>query len=63
MNNPDPSIRCEKCMFFQDLELENTGYCRRYPPTANIEDGGDRPAMAYKHCWCGEFRAKGRGLE
>lgn len=50
---------CEDCEYWQDLENEPAGECRRYAPHAKRSMDAVRAVAAWPlthtHDWCGEF--------
>lgn len=54
---------CENCRFFEDFkdaDYKNTGYCRRYPPSAPVMEDGEwqwlwAEVVNAPYNWCGEF--------
>ena len=50
---------CETCEYWQDLEDEPAGECRRYAPHAKRSMDAIRAVAAWPithpHDWCGEF--------
>lgn len=56
---PDPQS-CGTCRHFQQNEKDEFGYCRRYPPVPNIEDGATVTSWPVLHAsdLCGEFSRK-----
>lgn len=50
--------RCETCKFWLDQELEDSGICRRYPPSGSASVDRHGWPTTHPHAWCGEYRPK-----
>ncbi len=53
---------CEDCEYWQDLDEEPAGECRRYAPHAKRRMDATKAVAAWPithpHDWCGEFSRK-----
>lgn len=62
---------CNSCRFWRclyeppmedanDPDADNTGECRRYPPTEenSHSEGGSFFRLTYESTWCGEYQRK-----
>lgn len=55
---------CWRCRFFEyvpDSDDDDSGVCRRYPPTPLVDDEGGFAALPFVEYtdWCGEFVEEG----
>lgn len=60
----DKAVVCGNCVFWSRCvshDMENYGYCKRYPPTITNSGQGNaechRPLMMFDD-WCGEYKEK-----